>query len=87
MTDNERLASDDELILALAEGATVPEAAERAGVSERTVCHRLHDAEFRQAVSEMRGRAFDAAALQETGTQPPSTEVAENGRQCEVRWR
>jgi hypothetical protein len=25
--------------------------------------------------------------LQETGTEPPSTEVAENGRQCEVRWR
>jgi AcrR family transcriptional regulator len=61
MAENERLASDDELILALAAGATVAEAAERAGVGERTVYRRLKDAEFRRAVSEVRGRAFDAA--------------------------
>jgi hypothetical protein len=61
MSENERLASDDELILALAAGATVAEAAERAGVGERTVYRRLEDAEFRRAISETRGRAFDAA--------------------------
>ena len=61
MAENEKLASDDELILALAVGASVAEAAERAGVGQRTVHRRLKDTEFRQAVSEVRGRALDAA--------------------------
>ena len=61
MSENEKLASDDELILALAAGATVTGAAQRAGVDEPTVFGRLNDAEFRRAVSETRIRAFDAA--------------------------
>ena len=61
MSENEKLASDDELILALAAGATVVGAAQRAGVDEPTVHRRLNDAEFRRAVSETRFRAFDGA--------------------------
>ncbi|HWB13030.1 MAG TPA: hypothetical protein VG826_27640 [Pirellulales bacterium] len=61
MGSNGTLAGDEELILALAAGATVREAAERAGVGERTVYRRLADADFRRAVSEARDRMFDAA--------------------------
>lgn len=61
MADNGRPSGDDDLILALAAGVSVIEAAERAGVGERTVYRRLADAEFRRAVSEARGRLFDAA--------------------------
>lgn len=52
---------DDALILALAAGDTVTGAAAKAGTSERTAYRRLADAEFRRAVSEARGRLFDAA--------------------------
>ncbi|HWB13796.1 MAG TPA: hypothetical protein VG826_31510 [Pirellulales bacterium] len=61
MGPNGTPAGDDGLILALAAGATVREAAEQAGVGERTVYRRLADADFRQAVSEARDRLFDAA--------------------------
>lgn len=61
MAENGRPSGDDELILALAAGASVSEAAEQTGMGERTVYRRLADAEFRRAVSEARGRLFDAA--------------------------
>ncbi|HEV3338903.1 MAG TPA: hypothetical protein VG125_01060 [Pirellulales bacterium] len=61
MEQNDTPAGEDELILALAAGATVREAAEQAGVGERTAHRRLADADFRRAVSEARGRMFDAA--------------------------
>jgi AcrR family transcriptional regulator len=88
MSENERLASDDELILALAAGTTVAEAAERAGVSERTVYRRLDDAEFRRAVSETRSRAFDAAVGKLSGlaAQAVSTleRILQHGSRCEA---
>lgn len=56
-----RPSGDDELILFLAAGASVREAAERAGIGERTVYRRLADADFRRSVSEARGRLFDVA--------------------------
>ena len=52
---------DDGLILALATGQPVRDAAEQAGVSERTAYRRLEDAEFRRQVSEVRGAMFDQA--------------------------
>lgn len=52
---------DDGLILALAAGVSVSEAAGQTGTSERTVYRRLADADFRRAVSEARGRLFDSA--------------------------
>ena len=61
MSENTRPTGDVDLVLALAEGASVPEAAERGGLSERTVYRRLEDVEFRRAVSEVRSRVFDAA--------------------------
>jgi hypothetical protein len=61
MEQNGTPAGEDELILAVAAGARVREAAERAGIDERTAHRRLADANFRRAVSEPRGRMFDAA--------------------------
>jgi|SRR5215469_3997345 len=61
MKENDTPAGDDELLVALIAGANVREAAERAGVSERTAYRRLADADFRRAVSEARGRMFDTA--------------------------
>lgn len=61
MADNGRPSGDDELILALAAGVSVSEAADRAGVGERTAYRRLLDVDFRRRVSEARGRLFDAA--------------------------
>ncbi|HWB10417.1 MAG TPA: hypothetical protein VG826_14390 [Pirellulales bacterium] len=61
MGPNGTPAGEDELILALAAGASVREAAERGGVGERTVYRRLADADFRRAVSEARGGLFDSA--------------------------
>ncbi|HWB11012.1 MAG TPA: hypothetical protein VG826_17420 [Pirellulales bacterium] len=61
MGPNGTPAGDEELILALAAGASVREAAERGGVGEGTVYRRLADADFRRAVSEARGGLFDAA--------------------------
>jgi AcrR family transcriptional regulator len=61
MEQNGTPAGEDELILALAAGATVREAAEKAGVGERTVYRRLADPDFRRSVSRARGRLFDTA--------------------------
>lgn len=58
---NKTPAGDDELIQALAAGATVQEAAEQAGVEERTAHGRLADADFRRSVSQARGRLFHTA--------------------------
>lgn len=53
---------DAALVGALAAGATHAQAAERAGVSERTVRRRLDEPDFRRAVSRERGRILDRAA-------------------------
>ena len=52
---------DDALVAALAAGLTVPEAAKRAGLSERTVHRRLVDPAFRGRISKARGELFSAA--------------------------
>jgi Skp family chaperone for outer membrane proteins len=67
MEPNGTTAGEQELILALAAGATVRQAAERASIGERTVYRRLADAEFRGAVSEVRDRMFDSARGQLAG--------------------
>jgi hypothetical protein len=67
MKQNDMPAGEDGLILALAAGATVREAAKRAGMGERTVYRRLAGVEFRRTVREVRGRMFDAAVGQLTG--------------------
>ncbi|HVA46151.1 MAG TPA: hypothetical protein VNH11_07235 [Pirellulales bacterium] len=52
---------DDALVLALATGATLDEAAARAGCSARTVSRRLANAQFARRVSVLRGQLFSAA--------------------------
>ena len=52
---------DFALVVALACGATIDAAAERAGCSPRTVSRRLADADFARQVSTVRGQLFAAA--------------------------
>lgn len=52
---------DDAMLLALATGATINEAAERAGCSARTVSRRLADRQFARQVSTLRGQLFAVA--------------------------
>lgn len=52
---------DDAMVLALATGATINEAAERAGCSPRTVSRRLADRAFARQVSTIRGQLFAVA--------------------------
>ncbi|HEV3446504.1 MAG TPA: hypothetical protein VG099_17805, partial [Gemmataceae bacterium] len=77
MEQNGTPAGEDELILALAAGATVREAAEQAGIGERTAHRRLSDADFRRAVSEARGRMFDAARGRLAGLASKAAETLE----------
>jgi hypothetical protein len=55
------LRGDDALILALAAGAKAPDAADAAGVSERTVYRRLESSDFRQRVQAVRDGLFAEA--------------------------
>jgi hypothetical protein len=77
MEPNGTPAGEEKLILALAGGATTRAAAEQAGVSERTAYRRLKDADFRRAVSEVRGRMFDAALGQLAGLASKAVETLE----------
>ncbi len=49
------------LVLALARGLTVRQAAQEAGVGERTTHRRLDDPEFRRRVSAVRGELMERA--------------------------
>ena len=53
---------DDELILALAGGASWRRAATAVGISPATVGRRLADADFRRRVTERRAELLDAAS-------------------------
>jgi DNA-binding NarL/FixJ family response regulator len=75
MAQNDTPAGEEELILALAGGATEREAAERAGVDEQTVHRRLADADFRRAVNQARDRMFDAARGRLAGLASKATET------------
>jgi hypothetical protein len=54
MADNGRRKGDDALLLALASGKTLREAARAAGIGERTATRRLADPEFRRRITELR---------------------------------
>src|SRR5215212_1718645 len=62
MAENGKEKGDNVLILALASGMSVREAARKAGTSERTVHRRLNDAAFRDRVTETRDQLFQRAA-------------------------
>ena len=52
---------DGDLVLALARGVTITEAAKQAGLSQRTVNRRFNDAEFRQRVQQARSDLYAQA--------------------------
>ena len=56
-----RRRADQALVLALAAGAPVDVAAQRAGVSRTTAHRRMREPEFRQMVQEARAAAFERA--------------------------
>ncbi len=61
MAENGRRRGDDALLLALAGGMTVRDAARTAGVGERTATRRLADLDFRRRVSEVRAEMVERA--------------------------
>lgn len=54
MARPKRKKNEDQLLLALACGATVEAAARQCGISERTVYHRLEDPEFKKRLDKVR---------------------------------
>ena len=61
MARNGKLKRDDALVLALARGLTIRQAAGEAGFGERTAHRRLADPEFRRRVSAVRGELMERA--------------------------
>ncbi len=61
MAHNGKLKRDDALVLALARGLTVRQAAGEAGFGERTAHRRLDDPEFRRRVLAVRGELMERA--------------------------
>jgi hypothetical protein len=61
MAGNGNRKGDSALVAALASGMTVKDAAESAGVGERTAHRRLEDATFRRAVGDARARMVENA--------------------------
>ncbi len=64
MADNGSSKGDDALLVALASGATVRDAAGRAGVAERTAYRRLDDPGFRRRLARARAELIDRAVGQ-----------------------
>ena len=54
--------SNEDLMIALACGATVEAAAAKAGIAERTVYRRLDDPDFRQKLQEFRSNMVERAS-------------------------
>ena len=75
MAGGDRTNADSALIAALAGGATVHDAATRAGVSEHTVYRRLEAPEFSRGVTEARAELVTRAVamLAEAGTEAVGT--------------
>ena len=61
MAEIGRRKGDDALLLALAAGKTVREAARAAGISERTATRRVADPAFRRRVAELRAEMVSLA--------------------------
>ena len=61
MADDDKLKRNDALVLGLARGLTVRQAAQEAASGERTAHRRLADPEFRGRVSAVRGELMERA--------------------------
>jgi len=75
MAQNGRRKGDAELIVALASGASVRQAAKRAKVSERTAHRRLNDREYRRRIDAARAEMISEATgqLAKAATQATAT--------------
>lgn len=62
MSHNGTETAEYQLVLSLASGVSMQDAAERAGVSKRTVYRRLEDPDFRRQVSKARSDLYSQAA-------------------------
>jgi len=58
MAGKGRRKGNSELVLSLASGKTIRDAAQQAGLSERTAFRRINDPEFRRQVREARSEMF-----------------------------
>jgi hypothetical protein len=70
-----RKEAEETLLQALVCGATVENAARKAGVSERTAYRRLHDPEFRQRLAGLRLEMIQRTAGMLTGAGPVSVKT------------
>lgn len=61
-----RAARDEQLLLALAAGATIPQAAKSSGVSESTARRRMEDPAFQDQLRKLRSQVFDSVMGQLT---------------------
>jgi hypothetical protein len=61
MAENGRRKGDAALLLALASGQTVRDAARIAGIGERTATRRLAEPDFRRRIAELRGEMVGRA--------------------------
>jgi hypothetical protein len=59
LADNGRQKGDVALLLAIASGQTVRDAAQQAGIGERTATRRMADPDFRRQVNELRADMVD----------------------------
>ena len=62
MSRNGRKNANEQLLIALACGATVENAARKAGVSTATAYRRLADADFRERLQQLRGEMVSRAS-------------------------
>ena len=67
MATRGKKAVDDALVLALAAGGSVADAARHVGCCEKTVRRRLQDPLFREAVRKLRGELLERAVGRLTG--------------------
>ncbi|MHB1423626.1 MAG: hypothetical protein ACYC3I_10620 [Gemmataceae bacterium] len=61
MAENGRPNRDDALMLALAIGSSIRDAARAAGIGERTATRRMADADFRRGVADLRSEMVSRA--------------------------
>ena len=78
MAGSGRKNADDALVLALATGKSVPDAAKSCDVSERTVYRRLDSPEFCKKVRALRAKMLDQAAGRTIDAMADAADVLRN---------
>ena len=78
MAGSGRKNADDALVLALARGQSVPDAADSCGVSERTVYRRQDNPDFRKKVRALRAKMLEQAAGRTVDAKADAADVLRN---------